>query len=120
MPSSLNGTGLTFNSGQTLNSLPVTTINGQSGAVTSTDLYSIGSFVIGRPAVNSQYAVNSTIAGSSLYTMSTTTYWTGSAFADATYGGPVSSLINTGSWRCVAPCGGGSGSWGPGLWVRYA
>jgi hypothetical protein len=120
MGSALNGTGLTFSSGQTLNSVPVTTLNSQSGAITTTDLYSLGSFVIGRPAVNSQYAVNSTIAGSSLYALSTTTYWSGSAFVDGLLGGPVSTLVNTGSWRCVSPSGGASGSWGSGLWVRYA
>lgn len=104
------GTQITFNDGTTQSTAP------------STTLYAVGTYIIGRPAVASQYAVNSTVAGSSLYAMSTTTYWNSSSstFADVNYGGPVSSLVNTGSWRCVSPAGGASGFWGPGLWVRYA
>ena len=102
------GTQITFNDGTTQSTAP------------STTLYAVGTYIIGRPAVASQYAVNSTVAGSSLYAMSTTTYWTGTAFADVTFGGPVSAFVNTGSWRCVSPAGGTPGAWGPGLWVRYA
>ena len=129
MSSSLNGTGLTFSSGQTLNSLPVTSLNGQTGAITDTTLYAIGSFITGRPFNLTAYAVNSTIAGSSLYatTSVTNVYDSGSGLIWARPGSGsaaaanCTTLINTGSWRCVSPAG-TEGVYAAlcGLWVRYA
>lgn len=107
----------------------VTSLNGQTGAITNTDLNAIGSYVIGRPQNNTTYARNSTIAGTSLYSTSAgPIYWssannfwinagtgdTGSATAGAV-------LINTGTWRCMsaAACSNGDGAM-PGLWVRIS
>lgn len=77
MASSLNGTGLTFSSGQALNALPVTSFNGSTGSVTyspstaqvlsATAGYTqnvVGSFCIG--ASTSASSVGSNVAGSTL------------------------------------------------------
>jgi hypothetical protein len=102
----------------------VTSLNGQTGAITDTTLYAIGSYVNGRPQNATNYTVNSTIAGSSLYAASSgcsllldcgTWTWT-----NARVGGNQT-LVNTGSWRCVSPApGNGSVIAESGLWVRYA
>lgn len=119
---------------------PVSSINGQTGAVVTTNLYSIGSFVWGRPINGTEYAVNATVSGSSLYTMSsaclgtTTGYvyvfiWSGGGlqlYLLNTGDGALAAyctLVNTGSWRCVSPAK--AGFYGEtifhtGLWVRYA
>ena len=96
----------------------VTSLNGQTGAVTDTSLYAIGSFVIGRPANITAYAVNSTIAGSSLYATGPGGYYN-SVWNDGLVG-PAQTLVNTGTWRCVAPCPSQGGNGGAGLWVRTA
>ena len=102
----------------------VTSLNGQTGAITTTTLYAIGSYVNGRPQNATNYTVNSTVAGSSLYATSSgcsllnncgTWDWT-----NARVGGGQT-LVNTGSWRCVSPAvGNGSSLAESGLWVRYA
>lgn len=99
----------------------VTSMNGQTGAVTNTNLYDIGSFVTGRPRNATGYSVGSTLAGSSLYAAGTCTIWDGSIFRNPGIGNSMGdSLVNTGSWRCVSPAT-SDGSYGsPGLWVRYA
>lgn len=95
----------------------VTSVNGQSGAVVSTYLYAIGSFVIGRSADASNYGVGSVIAGSSLYatSVSSSAYSSSIGFA----GNSGAALVNIGSWRCVSPCYGNGTSGYSGLWVRY-
>jgi hypothetical protein len=105
----------------------VTSLNGQTGAITNTDLYAIGSYVIGRPANSSTYAVNSTIAGSILYSVSAAIiYWpAASGFYSSWNGSTVTSattLVNTGTWRCVSPCGveSSNGFYHTGLWVRIS
>lgn len=103
----------------------VTSLNGQTGAITNTDLYAIGSYVIGRPQNLTVYAVNSTLAGSSLYATSAGAVWISSAWQTINGGFTVtgiSVLINTGTWRCVAPAGfNNSNNQGlPGLWVRIS
>ena len=100
----------------------VTSLNGQTGAITNTDLYAIGSYINGRPRNGTAYAANSTIAGSSLYSVTPASrYVAGSVFdswspGTATFAGD---LVNTGTWRCmtaaIAPQGGY-----PGLWVRIS
>ena len=113
----------------------VTSLNGQTGAIDNTTQYAIGSYVMGRPANTTSYN-NTTIAGSSLYATWSPygtvynaegmTYTAGFGTIGATNGqyfsvGPYSSLVNTGSWRCVSIAGSTSGSASsPGLWVRYA
>lgn len=106
----------------------VTSLNGVTGAVSTVALYDIGSFIAGRPANITAYAVNSTIAGSSLYATGTAMGWYngGPFFAQPGSGtqGDAGSyvLVNTGSWRCVSPAGttNGGGFGQSGIWVRYA
>lgn len=103
----------------------VTSLNGQTGAITNTDLYAIGSYVIGRPANTTVYAVNSTVAGSSLYSTGASvcrsTIWTtiGENFQLNSNG---VTLINTGTWRCVSPTGNSNVTTVAmaGLWVRIS
>lgn len=104
----------------------VTSLNGQTGAITNTDLYAIGSYVTGRPANYSNYAVNSTIAGSSLYTApGGCNYAGGSSFYyyDSTQPGSLAisgTLVNTGTWRCVSNANGNGTYSITGLWVRIS
>lgn len=104
----------------------VTSWNGQTGAVTSTAAYDLGSFVTGRPQNTTAYAVNNTVAGSSLYATFPGAYWNpndGTWKTGGNSGVPSNGvvLVNTGSWKCVAPCGNNGNPQGwAGLWVRYA
>lgn len=97
----------------------VTSLNGQTGAITDTNLYAIGSYVNGRPANYTSYSVNTTVAGSSLYATNT-----GDVY-QSFYSGWVSfaaqSFVNTGTWRCVSPAYASGGTDGySGLWVRIS
>jgi len=104
----------------------VTSFVGQTGAVDPTVAYAIGSVVIGRPQNNTSYAVSSTLAGSSLYSVSSTAFWDNPSTSwRVTYGSGItglSTLINTGSWRCTSIAGqdntGANGYCG--IWMRYA
>ena len=120
----------------------VTSLNGQTGSVTSTDLYAIGSFILARSQPNlvsgfstSTIAVNTTIAGTSLLNMSNGVLWNysseGGGFNSLCLGGLATTnngnltvAVTTGSWRCVSPCGyvqiNSGGNISGGLWVRYA
>lgn len=93
----------------------VTSINGQTGAVTNTSLYAIGSYIIGRPANTTLYSGNDTIAGSSLYatsgTANYTTAWNSTSYVQ---------LINVGTWRCMSMAFGDGAIGVPGLWVRIS
>lgn len=96
----------------------VTSLNGQTGAITNTSLYAIGSYIVGRPANATNYAVNSTIAGSSLFATTGSGSWITSSGTWRIPSGPT--LINTGTWRCVSPAySTGSEGWA-GLWVRIS
>lgn len=105
----------------------VTSLNGQTGAITNTTQYAIGSYVKGRPKNFTTYN-NSTVAGSSLYAMSEYIYVgankSGQPDWGATFGSMVAanavSLVNTGSWRCVSIAYASSNIGTAGLWVRYA
>lgn len=105
----------------------VTSLNGQTGAITNTSLYAIGSYVFGRPQNSTTYAVDATLAGSSLYAISGNVVWNyaASGWRTATGGSSLTAattLVNTGTWRCVSPAGltaGDSFSF-PGLWVRIS
>lgn len=114
LPQTQGGTGAS--------SLPsgVTSLNGQTGAITNTDLYAIGSYVTGRPQNTTNYAVNSTIAGSILYTTTlSNVYWNGAWVAYA--GQAVATLVNTGTWRCITGTGAAvTGAIAIGLWVRIS
>jgi hypothetical protein len=99
----------------------VTSLNGQTGAITNTDQYAIGSYVTGRPLNFTNYTNNTTIAGSSLYATSLSNgnfiVGTGPAFS----AGSNSSLITTGTWRCLGAAYGNASTVGyAGLWVRIS
>jgi hypothetical protein len=122
-----SGNVLTSNGTAWVSSAPsggVTSLNGQTGAITNTDLYAIGSYIVGRPANYTTYSVNSTIAGSSLYTCGVISYYDGGSFKNgytftANSGGAA--LINTGTWRATsAAVNGGETNAQPGLWVRIS
>jgi hypothetical protein len=102
----------------------VTSLNGQTGAITDTTLYAIGSYIIGRPQNITGYSVDTTIAGSSLYSISGTTVWQG-AWERVAAGGsglsPSASFVNTGTWRCMSPASQAFANTGlAGLWVRIS
>lgn len=121
-----SGNLLTSNGTAWVSSAPsggVSSVNGATGAVVTTGLYDIGMTVLGRPQNITDYAVGSTLAGSSLYTTpSTLMYWFPAAGGWYGAGFPTLSgtLINTGSWRCVTRCYADANYGYPGLWVRYA
>ena len=103
----------------------VTSLNGQTGAITDTTAYAIGQVIVGRPKNVTNYAVNATVAGSSLWNSCCGSYYSGGNGFTAGYGsgnilnGPT--LVNTGSWRCVSTAGQQDSGWGlSGIWVRYA
>jgi hypothetical protein len=107
----------------------VTSLNGQSGAITDTTLYAIGSYVIARPANTTSYAVNSTIAGSSLQASSSSSFYrttdlTSFGFYDPYAGASVvtgSDNVGTGTWRCMSRAyGNGTNVGAQGLWVRIS
>lgn len=95
----------------------VTSVNGQTGAVVSTSLWSIGLVIMGRPPNNTDYQPGDTIAGSSLYSCSYGGQWN---VGSSTFTGPPPVLINVGSWRCVSNAYGYASAGLSGLWVRYA
>ena len=128
MAVTLGSTGITFPDATTQTTAAtggVTSLNGQTGAITDTNLYAIGSYVTGRPQNNNtDYQVNTTIAGSSLYTTPSASARDASSWV-APDGSTMSAgvaLVNTGTWRCVSPALRATGlAYGlPGLWVRIS
>lgn len=98
----------------------VTSLNGETGAITNTDYGAIGSYVNGRPANATTYVVNDTVPGSILFSASTTStvYRTDTAVWTA---GVNQNLVTVGTWRCVSAAGGAGGlSMFSGLWVRIS
>ena len=100
----------------------VSSLNGQTGAIVNTNLYAIGSYVIGRPYNTVNYTVNSTLAGSALYA-----YCSNVAVFNFNEDGVTpmpmqtgTTLVNVGSWRCVSPAAVFTWTITNGLWVRYA
>jgi hypothetical protein len=99
----------------------VTSLNGQTGAITNTSLYAIGSYVMGCAASATTYAVNSTLAGSSLYATSNNGGYTFPAYGGTWNDGSGQTLVNTGTWRCVSPvAANGVVLVYAGLWVRIS
>jgi hypothetical protein len=99
----------------------VTSLNGQTGAITSTDLDAIGSYILGRPAGATNYAQNTTFAGASLFSMgmvgNNVARWSSfySAFSNA-----ASLRTLPGTWRTTTGAGTNNGDGGFGLWVRIS
>ena len=104
----------------------VTSLNGQTGAITDTTLYAIGSYVTGRPQNESTYSVNATLAGSSLYSVPPSAIWRGGKVnswgieINNTGTNIGQSLINTGTWRCMSSAHNYNGYALAGLWVRIS
>jgi hypothetical protein len=137
MGSSLNGTGLTFSTGATLNSPPVTSVVAggglTGGTITTTgtiaidtSTYAIGQIINGRPNNNTTYSTGATVAGSSLYQMATGTINRNGSFSiySGVYISPTLTLVNTGTWKSLSTlntqliC---CGSFAPsGLWIRIS
>jgi hypothetical protein len=102
----------------------VTSLNGQTGAITATDLYAIGSYVLGTQQVASTNSANSTLAGSSLKAWSGTALYTCGAFyfKAATPDSPnhTPPTVNVGTWRCMVASQMGNTYKSMGLWVRIS
>jgi hypothetical protein len=101
----------------------VTSLNGQTGAITNTSLYAIGSYVTGRPANATSYAANDTIAGSILTVGSPNYQWEGSKFAPVGRTDTVTTegTAGSGTWRCMSGARSGPFGWAwTGLWVRIS
>lgn len=120
MASSLNGTGLTFSSGATLNSPPVTSVatgNGLTGGtITTTGTISIAAPSAG--SVGSYSAGGRDISGSS-------GNWGSTYSTIYTMTNPGTNVVaRGGTWMCLGWSGSSSGwncnSMTPQLWVRVA
>ncbi len=83
----------------------------------------VGAYVVGRPQNFTTYNVGDTIAGSSLYQVTTSTVLNSSGpawwqtFVNATYS---PSLVNVGTWRCMSPARSTATQGDPGLWIRIS
>jgi hypothetical protein len=104
----------------------VTSLNGQTGAITNTDYGAIGSYVVGSTTASgtTAYAANDTVAGSSLIVMDSDTG--DGPFAGAQGSGSYSSASLSGTWRNAAGYVASGNTLGstnyrvPTLWVRVS
>jgi hypothetical protein len=135
MPVSINNTTLTFNDGTTQTTaatVGVSSLNGQTGAITNTNVDAIGSYILALVGVNLgstetiDYAVNSTIAGSNLrygVTPALGIYQRSGASYN-TYNGGGTAV--SGTWRAMgrglafSSFESGLSQWTPTLWVRIS
>lgn len=120
MSSSLNGTGLTFSSGATLNSPPVTSITAGTGliggTITTSGTISLDIYT-GTSAVNTSYPIGSYVVsvGNGFAVNSTSLLYTGGTGASVGCiytSNPGSGAVTlSGTWRCrgntFLGCGGG-------------
>lgn len=90
----------------------VSSLNGQTGAITNTNAYAIGSYVLGRPNNTTSYTPGNTVAGSSLYATNTNGYYSCGTWC----GSSAQVYVNTGTWRCMSPTGNNRAS----VWVRIS
>ena len=131
MPITVSGTQITFNDATTQSTAgitsAVTSLNGQTGAITNTNYGSIGSYSPGTIASinNASYNPDSTIAGSSLRRRTTVSggdNWF-SAF-DAFQPASAANPGFTGTWRAMGysknQSPGYTDSCGANLWVRIS
>jgi hypothetical protein len=95
----------------------VTSLNGQTGAITNTSLDAIGSYIWGRPANLTAYAPGST--ASSVHSTDGSKQYL--AYYD-TYGWQRyrSSRVASGTWRCITGSGSDGGGYNSALWVRIS
>ena len=135
MPITVGTSSITFNDAtvQTTAGLTsanaVTSLNGQTGAITNTSLYAIGSYVNGRTnETSTEQAPDSTLAGSSLFSTSASIIrrnaeGLGDVWNFAGAGGDYNTTVaqvNTGTWRCMSRAGTFGGTGYAGLWVRIS
>ena len=98
----------------------VTSLNGQTGAITNTTFNVIGSYMIASPGGGS-FTINSTSSGGGLYLATAPSYDpnngynTLAGFNDQSYTGSGAS----GTWRSFSR-GYGNGGWYSSLWVRIS
>jgi len=91
-----NGNILTSNGSTWTSAAPsggVTSLNGQTGAITNTDYDSIGSYYVGYGAINTAYSVSSTIAGSTLTYVDNNIYGGFSTIASGNAGSTIGHTI---------------------------
>ena len=105
----------------------VTSLNGQTGAITNTDFGAIGSYVLANGAATTNYGMNDTIAGSSLQKCSTSSPVSlGSRDMSSAGFGYINTMTSaglSGTWRSVSVHGNSTGVGGyasTGLWVRIS
>lgn len=100
----------------------VTSLNGQTGAITDTTNFAIGSYVIGRPQNVTSYAINTTIAGSSLITAGICYYNLAQGVWYDVFAGiaMTPTVVNTGTWRLMVAAPASSNIGSSGLWVRIS
>jgi hypothetical protein len=102
----------------------VTSLNGETGAITNTSLYAIGSYGTGRPAnKTTNYAPNTTIAGSSLRFGCPVAIYTDFGDGDGFWlqnGDAATMATPSGTWRCTSRADLSSSRGWPGLWVRIS
>jgi hypothetical protein len=141
MPITVSGTSITFNDATTQTTAftggGVTSLNGQTGAITNTDLGSIGSYAILGNAQNANLSMGDTRAGSSLrYNVNYTTQVNQTLYMfspvvqrqdNSNYPGGGTSL--SGTWRKLMDttvyrqfdaCEGTAYLWAPCLYVRIS
>ncbi len=120
-------TGITFGDATVQNTAAttgVTSLNGQTGAITNTSLYAIGSYVTGRTQTDGPLTANTTAAGSALYSTALGVVQNGATGWEVYGGAGVSttpSVVGTGTWRLMTPADSTTGGRRMcGLWVRIS
>lgn len=104
----------------------VSSVNGAQGAVTigpPVTLYAIGTYVVGRTADVTSYAISATLAGTTLLQVPPSLNWVaGSNFSVYNTYGPYTGVApGVGSWICISAAPGNGSNVGiSGLWLRYA
>lgn len=100
----------------------VNSLNGQTGTITNTSLYAIGSYITARPNDSTNYTVNTTLSGSSLYATMPGQFRSGGAWYNSAAASLNSSvtLVNTGTWRCISPAAGDGSAAAAGVFVRIS
>lgn len=124
----LTSAGITFGDSTTQTTAAVagvTSLNGQTGAITNTTYGAIGSYCIAAGATNTIYAAGATIAGSALIHVNNNTNTARAIWLDDAVGGTVSNMSLSGTYRAMNRVGtynnivGGTG-YVPTLWVRIS